>query len=108
MSEDIRQLRTAYNTHTQEAMDDCENQAQQQMAYAMAITKLKADLTNNPKATLDEFVSPHLFSEFSTAARVDMLKSIHCLLGEVDRIHCYCNTGAPLNATCLFHITRPP
>jgi hypothetical protein len=61
MSEDIRQLRTAYNTHTQEAMDDCENQAQQQMAYAMGIMKLKRDLNNNPKATLDEFVNPHLF-----------------------------------------------
>jgi hypothetical protein len=62
MSEDIRQLRTGYNTHTQEAMDDCENQAQQQMAYAMGIMKLKRDLSNNPKATLDEFINPHLFS----------------------------------------------
>lgn len=93
MSEDIRQLRTAYNTHTQEAVDDCENQAQQQMASAMAIVRLKRDLRNNPKATLDDFVNPHLFSGFSTDAKVEFLKSIHSLLSEVDDIHSYLNTG---------------
>jgi hypothetical protein len=93
MSEDIRQLRTAYNTHTQEAMDDCENQAQQQMAYAMGIMKLKRDLKNNPKAMMDDFVNPHLFSALSTTARVEFLKAVHSLLGEIDHIHPYCNTG---------------
>ncbi len=29
----------------------------------------------------------------TTAAKVELLKAVHCLLGEIDNIHCYCNTG---------------
>ena len=93
MSEDIRQLRTGYNLDTQESRDDCENQAQTQMAYCMALDKLRVDLASNPKATLDDFFNPHLFGCMDTSEKIDMLKATHSILSQIEKLHCYCNTG---------------
>jgi hypothetical protein len=73
------------------------------MAYCMGLDKLRVDLASNPKATLDEFLDPHLFGGMETSERVDLVKGWHNVLSQVDKLYCYCNTG---ESTCsvLFFI----
>ncbi len=63
LSEDLRQVRTGRDLHTEVAMDDCESLTSHMMASANAMNDLYRQLQEADKhAKLEEYLCPKLFA----------------------------------------------
>jgi hypothetical protein len=93
MSEDLRQLRTGYDLHSQRCADDCETDAQDLMAAVNKIVAIKQTLASCPNMTLDDILKPELFGMLSTSEKIDTVKMTNHVLKQFKSMHAYCNTG---------------
>lgn len=109
MSEDLRQIRTGTDLHTNVAEDDCETLASQVVSVGNTMASLQKDMLktfssstpellmqNVDDATLDRYVCPKLFAGHSREERVQFLGGVYNILSRLhpeEGVKVYLNTG---------------